>query len=110
MSVMRLGSMDLLPDLRKLIEVASIGKDVPNMERLNLLAMRRCAYLGCTTLTPFMDASSEGVARQKKTKLCSRCKIVRYCSAACQKLDFNDHKASCKAAAKLKETQQGLAP
>eukprot|EP00286_Rhodomonas_abbreviata_P018663 CAMPEP_0181298068 /NCGR_PEP_ID=MMETSP1101-20121128/5585_1 /TAXON_ID=46948 /ORGANISM="Rhodomonas abbreviata, Strain Caron Lab Isolate" /LENGTH=579 /DNA_ID=CAMNT_0023403065 /DNA_START=66 /DNA_END=1805 /DNA_ORIENTATION=+ len=32
---------------------------------------------------------------KSKTSLCSRCKAVRYCSGACQKADWRQHKSSC---------------
>ena len=40
------------------------------------------------------------------TKRCSRCKITRYCSAACQKLDWQNHKRTCKS----REQQPGQQP
>jgi hypothetical protein len=43
-------------------------------------------------------------SRSKETlKLCSRCKIVSYCSKECQEKDFPDHKRHCKVLAELRK-------
>lgn len=36
----------------------------------------------------------------QKLKLCKMCKIVRYCSKKCQKIDWSNHKRKCKELAK----------
>ncbi|GJE84500.1 zinc finger MYND domain-containing protein [Phanerochaete sordida] len=38
----------------------------------------------------------------KELKRCGACKLVRYCSAACQKEDWGRHKATCKAIKEVK--------
>ena len=48
----------------------------------SLTAMPACGYGECGSLD---DAKS----------LCSRCRITRYCSATCQKLDWKSHRKSC---------------
>jgi hypothetical protein len=40
---------------------------------------------------------------QKTLKLCSRCKIVSYCSRECQVKDWPDHKRHCKVLAELRK-------
>jgi hypothetical protein len=40
---------------------------------------------------------------QKDLKLCSRCKIVSYCSRECQLKDWPDHKKHCKVLAELRK-------
>jgi hypothetical protein len=40
---------------------------------------------------------------QKDLKLCSRCKIVSYCSRKCQVKDWPDHKKHCKVLAELRK-------
>jgi hypothetical protein len=40
---------------------------------------------------------------QKDLKLCSRCKIVSYCSRKCQLKDWPDHKRHCKVLAELRK-------
>jgi hypothetical protein len=37
----------------------------------------------------------EVVGHLKDFKVCPRCKIARYCSDACQKQDWSEHKATC---------------
>ena len=37
----------------------------------------------------------EVVGHRKDFKVCPRCKIARYCSDACQKQDWSEHKATC---------------
>ena len=34
-------------------------------------------------------------AEARKFSVCARCKLVRYCSAACQKVAWRSHKAAC---------------
>jgi hypothetical protein len=42
-------------------------------------------------------------ASRKDLKLCSRCKIVSYCSRECQMKDWPDHKKHCKVLAELRK-------
>lgn len=48
------------------------------------LPPERCARVGC-------DQTAAAV----RLRLCSRCKVVRYCSTECQKQHWPIHKASC---------------
>ncbi len=43
-----------------------------------------------------MDTCNFCGARSKDTKLCGRCKGVRYCNAACQRAAWKEHKKLCK--------------
>jgi len=58
--------------------------------RAQVLATRACANLGCLSMP--LKADSNG-----KSKLCSACMTVRYCSTACQKADWKGHKIACRA-------------
>jgi hypothetical protein len=37
----------------------------------------------------------EVVGHREDFKVCPQCKIARYCSDACQKQDWSEHKATC---------------
>ena len=54
------------------------------------LATRPCAHVRCTTLLGASEAD------EPRGKLCSGCRAVRYCGAACQKADWRAHKAACR--------------
>jgi hypothetical protein len=59
---------------------------VDQMSREALEGAPYCCNEGC-----------EYVGRLKDFKVCPQCKITRYCSDACQKVDWNagGHKATC---------------
>lgn len=61
------------------------------VERLHCLATRRCSNLRCTAVREVPDDVI-------KSKVCTACKIARYCSVECQKSDWKNHKAACKKA------------
>jgi hypothetical protein len=42
------------------------------------------------------DEDGEGRQQPLQLKTCARCQLAQYCSVACQKSDFEDHKKSCK--------------
>lgn len=63
------------------------------VERAVALGTRHCGNLQCTTVPPF------GVAPPTR-QVCSACRRIRYCSAKCQRADWREHKAACKALAK----------
>lgn len=67
-----------------------IAKDEPCIKRVYALAQRPCAYLGCTRLKQSLKTPL------KRGKLCAGCGIVRYCSIDCQKVDWKEHKVTCK--------------
>lgn len=57
--------------------------------RAQVLSHRACGYLDCTTIRPSFE--------ERFGKICSGCKIVRYCCAEHQKLDWKKvHKIGCK--------------
>ena len=62
------------------------------MEAARALATRHCARLGCTSATAY------GLP-EPSHKVCTGCRVVRYCGAACQKKDWSAHKAACAALA-----------
>lgn len=51
--------------------------------------------------------SRQGCFSWKELKLCSDCRVVKYCSRECQKKDWKNHKTMCKAlAVSRKDTQK----
>ena len=58
------------------------------------LATRPCAHTCCTTIAGACEAD------MPRGKLCSGCRAVRYCGAACQKADWRAHKAACREVAR----------
>ena len=75
-----------------------IETDIPNIDdkdparlklRAQVLRLRGCGNINCTTLRP---SSKKSFGR-----LCAGCQSVRYCSAKCQKADWKgNHKAACR--------------
>jgi hypothetical protein len=47
----------------------------------------------CLRSEPILPVGTEFTISE--LKLCSRCKVVRYCSKRCQKSDFKKHKINC---------------
>jgi hypothetical protein len=62
---------------------------------MSLRKERICAAKSCNKTEP-IEAEDGVDASNSKLKWCSRCKIVRYCSQDCQKLDFTNHMKNCK--------------
>ena len=57
--------------------------------RAQVLGLRGCANIKCTTLRPS--------SKKSFSKLCAGCQSVRYCGAQCQKADWKgNHKGACK--------------
>ncbi|KAL4444275.1 hypothetical protein ABPG75_012012 [Micractinium tetrahymenae] len=54
-----------------------------------LAATRRCGNMGCINLEGASDA-------QLRTQRCGRCRLLRYCSAACSAADWRRHHACCR--------------
>ena len=65
------------------------------------LATRRCAHACCATIVGAREADSP------RGKLCSGCRVVRYCGPACQKADWRAHKAACRELAKARGSGRG---
>ena len=59
------------------------------VEAAEALAGRACAHLGCTTV---LGPNATELIRRKR---CGGCRLVRYCSVACQTADWPSHKAAC---------------
>ena len=83
---------EVVESLRELLHAAKNASKTDEeraMKRNKIVGVLPCAYLGCTTFLLPGD----------KSKLCSGCKVVHYCSAACQANDWKMHKVGCKATA-----------
>jgi hypothetical protein len=61
------------------------------VERTHAAATRGCAYAGCANLS----------AGDGRSKLCSGCRVARYCGAECSHADWRQggHRRACKALA-----------
>lgn len=78
-----------------MVQDAQDGKVAPDIEKRAIakaktLGTLECSFVGCTVLPDTVN----GVL---KSRLCSGCRTVRYCCAACQKADWKAHKMACKA-------------
>ena len=60
------------------------------VEAAEALATRACAHPASTTVVGASEAAAP------RGKLCSGCRLVRYCGAACQKADWPAHRAACR--------------
>ena len=76
--------------LAKGAELAPAQQAQLAVEAAEALATRACAHPCCTTV---VGASEAAVPRGK---LCSGCRLVRYCGPRCQKADWRAHKAACR--------------
>lgn len=52
--------------------------------------------IGVSCSNPMCDKRDEPAPATPKFKLCSRCKVERYCSVECQRLHWAEHKHQCK--------------
>ncbi len=69
-----------------------------------LAALPRCAHLACTNLAGASEA-------QLRMRLCSACRVSRYCSAACQLADWRaGHKRVCAALAAAQAAEEPSSP
>jgi hypothetical protein len=59
------------------------------VQQARALGTLRCANLGCTNLSSAREA-------QLRSKLCSGCRVVRFCSEACSQAAWRQHKVACK--------------
>ena len=65
------------------------------------LGTRPCAHVCCTTIAGAREADAP------RGKLCSGCRVVRYCGPACQKADWPAHKAACRELQRRKAGVEG---
>lgn len=52
-----------------------------------------CAFQGCRVSAPPLPDG----APQKKKRICSSCKVARYCGPSCSKADWKVHRVACRA-------------
>lgn len=71
------------------------GKFGPKM---SVRKERICVAKSCSKFEPILDGND---ALMSELKLCSLCKVVRYCSKTCQKSDSKKHKNNCKSIANM---------
>ena len=64
-------------------------------------------YFKALVDAPLLDmlAACDVCHQLRKTLCCSKCKVARYCSTACQKSAWSTHKATCTALAPLSSAQ-----
>jgi hypothetical protein len=69
------------------------------VERTHAAATRSCAYAGCANLS----------AGDGSSKLCSGCRVARYCGAECSHADWRQggHRRVCKALTAARQQQRG---
>ncbi len=71
---------------------------------LALAALPLCAHLACTNLAGVSEA-------QLRMRMCSACRVSRYCSAACQLTDWRaGHKRVCAALAAAQAAGELVSP
>ena len=57
------------------------------VERTKVLGTLPCSHLGCTSVST--------TYRPMKGRICSKCKVARYCCRECQTADWKKHKRVC---------------
>ena len=80
--------VEVMKELVKVVEKAPKPEELDTKNataRAMLLGSLPCSCLACKTLDP------------QPGKLCSGCRVVRYCNAQDQKADWKVHKVACKA-------------
>jgi hypothetical protein len=77
---------------------AQVNREQLAVQKVRALGTLRCANLGC----PNMSAASEA---QLQSKLCSGCRVVRFCSEGCSQAAWRQHKVACKLLARERQAQ-----
>ena len=95
--------------VESIVELEAMRDCAPNQERLHTatlsLQFHRQCLKSCGGKNPEINISF-GVERacaycgtledeEKKMKKCGKCKLIYYCSSACQKRNYKDHKKHC---------------
>jgi len=84
-----LSKQDLKKAMKDVVEGGEVQKQRA-VSRAHAMATLQCGYVGCRTIA----------LPNEKGRLCSGCKVVRYCSETCSKADWKKHhKIACKAIA-----------
>ena len=89
--------LKLLGELVQVAKEADVKDATRAIARAKILSHLPCSYLGCTT-----PGTIHGDIGKTRSKLCSGCRTVRYCSSMCQKADWKTHKIACKSIAAAK--------
>ena len=66
------------------------------LERCYALGQRRCAHLGCTNIPLLLGAGAGGSGQAGRSRKCTGCRSVRFCSEACSRADWRVHKQACR--------------
>jgi hypothetical protein len=77
---------------------AQVNQEQLAVQQARALGTLRCANLGCTNLSAASKA-------QVHSKLCSGCRVVRFCSEACSQAAWRQHKVACKLLARQRQAQ-----
>lgn len=68
---------------------------IPDPDELVVLVTELLSGTDRTRSRELLDLKCRVCGGNTKLKLCSRCRSVAYCSAACQKMDWDNHKRDC---------------
>ena len=66
------------------------------LERCYAVGQRRCAHLGCTNVPLLLGAGAGGSQQPARSRKCTGCSAVRFCSEACSRADWRVHKQACR--------------
>lgn len=86
----------------KLVDLSRLVEDTPDAvlpaAPMAAAASASAAPVALRCHSPVCPSNSFSAAPPVAALICTRCRSVRYCSAACQRVDWKLHKPTCKAA------------